>query len=264
MTKCLICSVSDIRPSLLFSHSLKLKHELMKKKLKSDPKPKTYYRDLENQLREEAMNRPLDQTNKGFKMLTKMGFKGYENNSSEGKTSETDTQTSSGQKRFSSEPIKIQLKSDRKGLGTEPKRQKTVRKEDKIDDRLTTDQFLSHKKSRNQLFLIEKDLKTAQKVCRNLDIDSGFDENQFQNQSVRPKWFWPPIEVHTNDDNDSKNDEEVEEEEEEDNECIESKLKSINEYLRDKYFYCIWCGIRFNDSQDLSDNCLGDTRDDHQ
>ena len=230
----------------------------MKKKLKSDPKPKTFYRDLEKQLREEALNKPLDETNKGFKMLAKMGFNGYSKSDSEGQTSGTTPQTSKAEKAFT-----IQLKSDRKGLGTEPKRQKTVRKAEEIDDKVSEEQFLTHKKSRNQLFLIEKDLKTAQKVCRNLDIDSGVDEKDFLGQTLRPKWFWPPIEEQSADDNEVKDDEEVVEEEDNE-ESVELKLKSVNNYLRDKYFYCIWCGIRFGDKQDMSDNCLGDTRDDHQ
>ena len=258
----LVCSVdyqrlvsadSDVRPSLLFSHRLKVKHEALKKKSQSDPKPKTYFKEMENQLREEALNKPLDQSNKGFQMLTKMGFKGFAAKEA------TDETTSDSKRPMISEPIRIELKTDRKGLGTVvKKRLKTIHKD---DDKVTEEKFLSHKRSRNQMILMEKDLRTAQKVCRNSDLESGVNEKMFYELDSRPKWFWPLIEPKKNEEGEDKNDEPEEEEEEE--ESVEVMFKTINDYLRDKYFYCIWCGIRFNDSQDLNDNCLGDTREDH-
>jgi hypothetical protein len=228
----------------------------MKKKIKSDPKPKSYYQELEKQLREEAINRPLDETNKGFKLLQKMGFKSI-------KTNETiDNKTEKGLQTFN-EPIKIELKNDRKGFGSQKVVKCLKRKEfsDKINDKITEEKFLNHKKSRNQLLLIEKDFKTCQKICRNLDIDSGIDEKQFLRQTLRPKWFWPTISTE-----EVGNEEEECEDlsEDESDISVEQKLFIINEYLRNKYFYCIWCGIKFNDSNDIKDNCLGNTRDDHQ
>jgi len=133
-----------------------------------------------------------------------------------------------------------------------------------IDDKRVEDQFRTHKRSRNVLFLMSKDLRTAQKVCRNLDAESGVEEQEFLAQTERPKWFWPPIERQSADDGEGVVEQEVAEDGDEEEGCVEQRFKAINEYLRQKYFYCIWCGIQFNDSQDMSDNCLGDTRDDHQ
>ena len=44
----------------------------------------------------------------------------------------------------------------------------------------------------------------------------------------------------------------------------EEQLNIITEYLRSQYLYCLWCGITFSDNQDMSSNCPGSTRDDHE
>lgn len=223
----------------------------------SDPKPKSYFVEMENQLREEALNKPIDESNKGFQMLAKMGFKGFPTYEAKQESGCDD------QRAKTSEPIKIELKTDRKGLGTVVnKRLKTTHK---IDDKLTEvtkEEFLSQKRSKIQTILMEKDLRSAQKCCRNLDLESGLDEKQFYEQTSRPKWFWPPLVVKKNDEDESR--EHEEEDQEEDEESVDVMFKTVNDYLRKEYFYCIWCGIKFNDNQDLKDNCLGDTREDHQ
>ena len=40
-------------------------------------------------------------------------------------------------------------------------------------------------------------------------------------------------------------------------------LAEITEYMRVKYFYCIYCGATFNDEKDLTDNCPGNAKDLH-
>ncbi|XP_016119969.1 G patch domain-containing protein 11-like, partial [Sinocyclocheilus grahami] len=41
------------------------------------------------------------------------------------------------------------------------------------------------------------------------------------------------------------------------------KLQFLTSYLRAAHFYCIWCGTAYNDEEDLSSNCPGDTAADH-
>ncbi|KAM7536120.1 hypothetical protein Aperf_G00000096573 [Anoplocephala perfoliata] len=41
-------------------------------------------------------------------------------------------------------------------------------------------------------------------------------------------------------------------------------LSRLTVYLRDKHFYCFWCGAKFSDSSDLQINCPGPTEDDHE
>ncbi|KAI9298292.1 hypothetical protein K502DRAFT_4844 [Neoconidiobolus thromboides FSU 785] len=44
---------------------------------------------------------------------------------------------------------------------------------------------------------------------------------------------------------------------------IEEMLLKLIDYLRDTYYYCIYCGIQFNDEKDMIDNCYGKLRADH-
>lgn len=41
-------------------------------------------------------------------------------------------------------------------------------------------------------------------------------------------------------------------------------LSRLTVYLRDKHFYCFWCGAGFSDSSDLQMNCPGPAEDDHE
>ncbi|VDO00051.1 unnamed protein product [Rodentolepis nana] len=40
-------------------------------------------------------------------------------------------------------------------------------------------------------------------------------------------------------------------------------LYRLTNYLREKHFYCFWCGAEFSDETDLLTNCPGPTEDDH-
>nr|CDS32872.1 D111 G patch [Hymenolepis microstoma] len=40
-------------------------------------------------------------------------------------------------------------------------------------------------------------------------------------------------------------------------------LSRLTNYLREKHFYCFWCGAQFYDEADLLTNCPGPTEDDH-
>ena len=55
----------------------------------------------------------------------------------------------------------------------------------------------------------------------------------------------------------------TEEEEEEVEIPPDEMLKIITEYLRTDYLFCIWCGITFENADDLNSNCPGNSRDDH-
>ena len=56
---------------------------------------------------------------------------------------------------------------------------------------------------------------------------------------------------------------EIEEEEEEVEIPPDEMLKIITEYLRTEYLFCIWCGITFENAEDLNSNCPGNSREDH-
>jgi Domain of unknown function (DUF4187) len=44
---------------------------------------------------------------------------------------------------------------------------------------------------------------------------------------------------------------------------VEEQLEKVLRYMREKYFYCFWCGCAYQDAQDLEENCPGLTEEDH-
>lgn len=44
---------------------------------------------------------------------------------------------------------------------------------------------------------------------------------------------------------------------------IEAQANVLLNRLRTKYFYCIWCGIQYDDESDLNNKCPGVEKDDH-
>ena len=91
-------------------------------------------------------------------------------------------------------------------------------------------------------------------------------------------WFWPKAdeaseEQNIEEDNDSeaKITEIVEENDEEQSDPVEDEIEfppdqmllMVTEYLRTEHLFCIWCGITFNDADDLQNSCPGNSREDH-
>ncbi|KAG0306925.1 hypothetical protein BGZ98_001461 [Dissophora globulifera] len=44
---------------------------------------------------------------------------------------------------------------------------------------------------------------------------------------------------------------------------IPEKLERVVYYLRDKYAYCFWCSAKYDGPDDLTENCPGESEDDH-
>jgi len=44
---------------------------------------------------------------------------------------------------------------------------------------------------------------------------------------------------------------------------VADKLKQLSCHLRERYHYCLWCGIKYDDARDLDINCPGLTKNDH-
>ncbi|KAK7204254.1 hypothetical protein BZA70DRAFT_280348 [Myxozyma melibiosi] len=63
---------------------------------------------------------------------------------------------------------------------------------------------------------------------------------------------------------DEDNEEEDDELEEFANLIPEDRLMRITNYMRETYYYCFWCGCRYEDGKDLDDNCPGVTEADHE
>jgi len=245
---------SDVRPSLLFTHSLKkefvkdTKHQVANQKSRIKPK-----KVLEEENRNEGLKNALTAENKGFAMLQKMGYKVGMGIGKQG-TGRT-------------EPIDVNVKGDRGGLGrdTEVKRKLEETTRQLEDRRWKMVKLMEQKQSTYRSEMSSKmaekrlfgDLRKSQKVCEQFDNEVGVLEPLH-------KWFWLKIEEEK-DEEDSDEESNSEDDDDDESEELEPSfmLETVTEYLRTKYKYCIWCGIKFEDEDDMRTNCPGNTADDH-
>nr|WHI95064.1 G patch domain-containing protein 11 [Pinctada fucata] len=191
-----------------------------------------------------------------------------------------------------SEPVPIEIHAGRGGLGRDSglkrraesvnaARQDALKKRLKLDSQ-RKDKFLQRMSEKYTGQQTDRDLVKSQKVCLQLDQQQEFEH------PVR-KFYWPknslPKETQSqeiddfdddfDDDGppsisrqrkDEEEEDDVEEEEEldeDDDICGVDKLQMLTQYLREQYFYCVWCGTRYDDADDLESNCPGDTSEDH-
>lgn len=126
--------IADVRPSLIHQHSRKRELDLEAKKNALIEKQREEKRlrsgEIEKETLQKSLEKPLDQNNKGFQMMTRMGYKPGEtlgrqlNNVSNTNNNDNNSDSPSGysneneEKRLN-EPIPLLLKSDRQGLGRE-------------------------------------------------------------------------------------------------------------------------------------------------
>ncbi|XP_035216880.1 G patch domain-containing protein 11-like [Stegodyphus dumicola] len=242
----------DIRPGLIFSKSVKRKHEIEKKKVESNKYFRTKsIKQLEEEHRNAGLESALNSENKGFAMLQKMGYK-------PGMKLGAQKDNSSGA--GLSEPIKVKIKTDRGGLGSEEeirmkieereKRRAEIKVYKQQETELLTKEFVE--RMRNKIFYkhLMSDLRKSQKVCEQLDIEHDVKEPMRD-------WFWFSQEEE------HESDEDFEEEEEEQELDPEEQLYFILDYLRSKYLYCLWCGIKYDSSEDMDKHCPGTEKCDH-
>ncbi|XP_069116546.1 G patch domain-containing protein 11-like [Argopecten irradians] len=288
MSDAILLQCKDTRPGLVSSKQARnYQREEKQKQAKINNTVKTK-KVLENEKREEGLKSAIGSENKGFALLSKMGYKP---GTALGKRGEG-----------RSEPVPIELKAGRGGLGreTEAKRKKAQEvaframvshKKQKLELR-QKQHFMSHLSNRFSEQQAERDLYKSQKVCEQLDSQMDIKEPEVH-------YFWPAAHLkrlkkkaqqHVKDEcdfdddfNDDRDDsipkkplrsihdfeeEEVEEEEEEEEEIIDTvpvieKLQILTRYLRTKHVYCVWCGTRYNDADDLASSCPGDTAEAH-
>jgi len=299
------CVQDDVRPGLKTSHSTKREHEALKKKQEvaiqdakeKSKRSKTSRQEMEEEQRRQGLDTSLDQSNKGFAMLQKMGYK-------QGDSLGRDN---SGRV----DPIPIEVKADRSGLGREAAvqqisaakaefRRRHAEERARSAERqreVSAQEFRQNLARKNRSRQTESDLYTSQKTCHQLDTVKGFTEPV-------EDWFWPERTRVTDDADDidtenverdaaeaeaesertAKDSQEYEgfsaDEEEprfreipqnkeadlpdqEEEFSSEEKLQLLTGYLRSQYNYCLWCGISYDNSDELKISCPGDTREDH-
>lgn len=218
---------NDVKPGLTFNRGTKRKNELEMKKKLVDPKKRIL---SESEARTSGLEKPIEETNKGFQLLQKMGFKAEER---------------------MKKPIPIEIKTGRSGLGKESAEvQKLL---DIESGRLK--QF----KDKTNLTITErwaiKDLKSSQKSCFNLD-------SEMEIENPVKEHFWPHKVINERKLRNTEEEESEAVEEMEDENLVDTakKLEEVTIYLRNFHKFCIWCGIKFESMEDMEENCPGNDR----
>jgi len=244
---------NDTQPGLvpeIFARK-RVREETGKKKAREHKTKSMKVKEAEG--REEKLNKSIDESNKGFAMLTKMGFK---KGMGLGKQ---------GQGR--AEPIPLDLKFGRKGLGTEEEEKRKVQKrhmalmmrakQKQASEQLLKGDFVDRRRKKENEYQIRKDFAKSQKCCEQLDAAKNLD--------MPFPWAWPATLVDTGKCEAEKEEgdgfvdveEEEEEEEEEKLEEVDLHLDTLTNYLKSMHNYCIWCGTAYNDTEDMDSNCPG-------
>ncbi|RDX95806.1 G patch domain-containing protein 11 [Mucuna pruriens] len=171
---------------------------------------------------------PIPQSNIGFKLLKQMG---YTPGSALGKQG-------SGR----AEPVGIEIRRSRAGVGLEDPHKEKRKKEE----------IMMHRKRRKEEDLMKEfgSRQKSQWQSRRVIINYNKAKaalDQLENREI--------VEPQKNED-----DEEGEEEEEE---ITEEELHDVLLKLRDEFNYCLFCGCQYESSDALLANCPGTDEDDH-
>ncbi|KAL0983670.1 hypothetical protein UPYG_G00131100 [Umbra pygmaea] len=251
MSDAFLSQIPDVKPGLPMVKRVKdaLKKEILhkEKNIMNRQKP---IKELEQESREAAQQSTISNENKGFALLQKMGYKAGQGLGKQG----------AGRV----EPIPLNIKTDRGGIGMEQVkkrkaeealeyyRQKARAKQQ--HEKQSLEDFRVRMRTEREELKIEGDLRRSQKACEQLDSQKGVAD-------PREVWYWPKLVVE--EEEEEKEEEEKDDEEEEEDLTSLDKLQILTSYLRGVHFYCIWCGTAYNDEEDLCSNCPGDTAADH-
>ena len=250
------CLPKDVTPGLLKTKNQKREHEVLKyqEQLKDDAlrskRLKKSQKLMEKEAREEGLATAIDQSNKGFAMMAKMG---YAPGTSLGKDNTGRV-----------EPIPVLVKEGRAGFGRDETMRKLAIEKCRIIEQKTAQMvsdfdpgaFRAQMREKHMARRLESDLFTAQKSCKVLDERKEYTE-------PAEKFFWPKVEIKKNEDDEDAEEEEQPEEEEEDLFTVVEKLNLLLTYIRLEHFYCLYCGISYESQEDMDQNCPGISRDDH-
>lgn len=255
MSESFLQSLEDKRPGLTFSSKTTRFHQQEKKKKEKDEKNRVKPKKvLEAEKRVEGLNVAISSENKGFALLSKMGYKP---GMALGKKGEGRC-----------EPVPIELKTGRGGLGREIEvkrkledmRMKSAISHEKRQKIMSEEKrhFVGRMRNKFSEQRVNSDLYKSQKVCADLDARIGLtDPDRI--------FFWPDS-YKNKDKSDEESDEESATNEEPDEDLELSsieQLEILTDYLRKKHLYCVWCGTAFEDSEDIKTNCPGNTAELH-
>ncbi|MEQ2232303.1 G patch domain-containing protein 11 [Ilyodon furcidens] len=253
MSDAFLSKIQDVKPGVSMVRRAKeaIKKEEKQKEKNIQNRQKSY-KEQEKESREAALQSSISNENKGFALLQKMGYKAGQGLGKKG----------AGRV----DPIPLTIKADRGGIGLEEVKKRKAEEElhhyrQKVrakqqNEAKSLEDFRSRVRTEREERKIEGDLRRSQRSCEQLDNQKGI-------SVPREPWYWPKVDADNEEDPVEEEDEEDEEEEITELNSFD-KLQFITSYLRGVHFYCLWCGTTFNDEEDLSSNCPGDTAADHE
>jgi len=193
---------------------------------------------LEEESREKGLNEPLPESNKGFKILEKMGYKPGMGLGREGKGMIS--------------PIQIDIKSGKSGLGKDKlKRQELMKIRNKLIQKQRQQQgqrsevnYQDRMRSKFEDRKIIGQLKQLISITRQLDEEVKRGNNPLLQQYEELEKQEEPIPLR------------------EYIELIGSEAREeshlrLLEYLRSHYLYCFFCGTKFDHEDELNSKCPG-------
>ncbi|XP_077073463.1 G patch domain-containing protein 11 [Siphateles boraxobius] len=258
MSDAFLNKISDVRPGVPMVKRMKdaLRKEAVHKEKNTQNRQKSF-REQERESREAALQSSISSQNKGFALLQKMGYK------------EGQGLGKRGAGRV--EPVPLNIKTDRGGIGMEELKKRKADEElqnyrRKVQmkqnvEKKSLEDFRVRMRTEREERQTQGDLWKSQRACEQLDSQKGI-------TAPRDSWYWPEVvkdeEEKLLEEEETKPEESDDEEEEEEEELTTlDKLQFLTSYLRGVHYYCIWCGTAYNDEEDLSSNCPGDTAADH-
>uniref|UniRef100_A0A3Q1EWL3 G patch domain-containing protein 11 n=1 Tax=Acanthochromis polyacanthus TaxID=80966 RepID=A0A3Q1EWL3_9TELE len=254
MSDAFLSKIQDVKPGVNMVRRVKeaMKKEAQQKEKNIKNRQKTY-KEQEKESRETALQSSISNENKGFALLQKMGYKAGQGLGKEG----------AGRV----DPIPLNIKTDRGGIGMEEAKKRKAEKElehfrqkmraEQQNETKSLEDFRSRVRTEREERKIEGDLRRSQRSCEQLDSQKSI-------TVPREDWYWPKANADDEEDGFKEEEENEEKDEEEIMELTSfDKLQILTSYLRGVHFYCIWCGTTYNDEEDLYSNCPGDTAADH-
>jgi hypothetical protein len=158
------------------------------------------------------------------------------------------------------EPIAIRLKNDKLGLGskdpfsTQYYESIETKKRKEIEDQSNEQAYVYSRRKVVKSSQITSDLKKIRSACQSLD----------EKNNIEKHWFWPE---------DAKvrdiRDQDFYFKKEQDTLDMfqqlpeDEKLEMINEYVRSRYYYCVWCGLAYTTREEMLNECPGNSREIH-
>ncbi|KAI3742336.1 hypothetical protein L1987_60016 [Smallanthus sonchifolius] len=174
----------------------------------------------------------LPQSNIGFKMLKQMGYTPGSGLGGSGRV----------------EPVGLEIRRSRAGIGREDPVKEKMRKEEEL--------FRENKRKEEELMADfgcrVKERWRNKRVVVNFHKAKGV-LDQLENKVA--------VEVEKKDDDDDDDDDDGEDEEEE--VITEEDLHEMLMKLRDNFQYCLFCGCQYESTDALLANCPGINEDDH-